>query len=251
MYFRIIAIFSFLACFTHNLPADEWNRVYLATYPRSGNHWVRHLIEDATLIATSSAYQDIEVHPDTERSHLPDPFPWGGYCAQNGYRGNCRYPCAGETVVIKTHYPYFPAFNSDNLPHSKVIRIVRHPIDAICSMIFYGCPPPYPKKLSSEHVRWQIQMWKSFQQYWNSQENVVTIRYEDLCQEPELHLMLILNEIGYSFTEDNIKSAFKNNPPKPILSKSHYFEEFDLIYMQTELEYLLKQFNYLVPFDED
>ena len=30
------------------LHANDWKRVYLASFPRSGNHWTRFLIEEAT-----------------------------------------------------------------------------------------------------------------------------------------------------------------------------------------------------------
>ncbi len=92
----------------------KWqNRVYLATYPRSGNHWMRYLIEEATHIATSSCYQD----PDPQ--HMATVFPWGGYCCEHGYEGQSSYATEQETVVIKTHFPAIGISPFDELPISK------------------------------------------------------------------------------------------------------------------------------------
>src|SRR6185437_16726911 len=82
------------------LSADEWNRVYLASFPRSGNHWVRFLVEEATHITTSSVYRDPNF------PHLPTVFPWGGYVVDQGYKGNCRFPTTNDPILIKTHYPF-------------------------------------------------------------------------------------------------------------------------------------------------
>src|SRR4051812_11514770 len=79
--------------------SEQWTRVYLATYPRSGNHWIRYLVEEASHIATSSVYRD----PDP--LHLKRIFPWGGYCCHHGYEGQCRYPTKKDCVLVKTHFP--------------------------------------------------------------------------------------------------------------------------------------------------
>lgn len=114
----------------------EWkHRVYLASHPRSGNHWMRYLIEEATGLATSSVYRDRD-YPQ----HLPTIFPWGGYSAKNGYEGNVLYPSADreDIVVVKTHYPYVNRMRFDLLPYTAVVVVVRHPLDVIYSHYFKG-----------------------------------------------------------------------------------------------------------------
>lgn len=122
---------------TMSTQADEWQRVYMATYPRSGNHWLRNLIEEATHIATSSVYIDSDGGANDVK-HLDTPFPWGGYAAPKGCIGHCRYADKNDIVVIKTHYPSFSAVPFDLQPSLKTIRIVRHPIDSICSFFLLG-----------------------------------------------------------------------------------------------------------------
>jgi len=92
--------FFFFIVFSSSVFAqEEWNKVYLASFPRSGNHWVRFLVEEATHIATSSVYRDKDF------LHLPEKFPWDGYCTDHGYNGLCRYPTKEDPVLLKTHYP--------------------------------------------------------------------------------------------------------------------------------------------------
>lgn len=81
------------------LEADWENLVYLATYPRSGNHWMRYLIEEATGIATGAD------HIDPDPPHNPKRYPWGGFCPDGGYSKTRRYPEKDEIYVVKTHYP--------------------------------------------------------------------------------------------------------------------------------------------------
>lgn len=73
---------------------QDWRRAYLATYPRSGNHWTRYLIEEASGIATSSIYVD------RIPQHLKRKFPWGGYCPHRGYEGNRRYPKKSDIDLV-------------------------------------------------------------------------------------------------------------------------------------------------------
>src|SRR5690349_14416639 len=87
-------------CMAVESVASEWKRVYLATYPKSGNHWMRFLIEEVTGVATGSVYCD-----QNQPAHMPAPFAWGGYSTPHGYTGKRRYPTKRDIVVIKTHFP--------------------------------------------------------------------------------------------------------------------------------------------------
>ena len=220
--------------------AKKWkNKVYLATYPRSGNHWVRYLIEEATHIATSSSYTD----PDPP--HLTRVFPWGGYCCHRGYEGSCRYPRQGEAVVIKTHYPVFALSKFENLPYRKAIRIVRHPIDAIYSFYLYSHSDIAHSLIKRRFLLTAMDSWIRFQQHWDRAENVITIRYEDLYQDPARYLKLILDEIGYQTTEEDIERAVTKYPPKGGLYKhTAHFTADDLARIQNKLGPLLEQFGY-------
>lgn len=222
---------------------DTWNRVYLATYPRSGNHWMRYLIEEATHIATSSVYWD----PDPP--HVKTPFPWGGYCVDHGYMHNCRYPEPGEVVVVKTHFPAILKEPFDNKPYTVTIRILRHPIDSIYSFYVYlKGPQANDFKLSVKSVEWFSNCWKIFQRYWNDQPNVLTIRYEDLHRDPFTYLKLVLETIGYEVTDEDIQRAIDKHPPTgQFLKYTPHFTEETYQFLNSNLGSVMKKFGYRVP----
>jgi len=244
----MLFLFFLFSLITADLSAKEhdWkNRVYLATYPRSGNHWVRYLIEEATGIATSSVYQD---HVP---EHLPTIFRWGGYCADHGYEGLSSYPENGQIAIVKTHFPASSATPFDKLPYVRSIRIIRHPIDCFYSLYLYKQNYPFkpyyfliPRKFLYKYIK----SWSRFQKYWDAQKNVVTIRYEDLHRDPILHLGIILKRLGYSVSSEDIQRAVTKYPPRGHLLKHlEHFTKEDLSIMESHLGSLMRQYGYTIP----
>ncbi|MGA8164508.1 MAG: sulfotransferase domain-containing protein [Waddliaceae bacterium] len=226
------------------LGSEDWKRVYLATYPRSGNHWVRFLLEEATHIATSSAYPD----RTPEYQHLRTPFPWGGYCCPNGYHGNCSYPEKSDIVVIKTHYPCLGKTKFDCVSHLKTIRIVRHPVDSFYSYyVFSHRGKPQKKLVPSDTVKQYITSFRRFQAYYNDQDDVVTFRYEDLLENPLIVFSQILEAVGYSVRNEDIERAVLTFPPiGGLLKHRDKFRPKDLELINRELSDFLQQFDYPV-----
>ncbi len=233
--------------------AKKWeNRVYLATYPRSGNHWMRYLIEEATGIATSSVYCD----PDPQ--HLLLAFPWGGFCVDGGYEGSRRYPKDNEPVVIKTHFPTSLLSHYDRLPYKKTIRIIRNPIDSFYSLYLWvkeyehlwikdykQTPPEF--FLPRVDLLKNIERWRRFQEHWDYRTDVLTVRYEDLCEEPEKHLELILKTIGYTVSSQDIERAVAKYPPnKGSLKHLPHFTEEDLEIIDANLRDLMNKYGYSI-----
>lgn len=220
---------------------DDWLRVYLVSYPRSGNHWLRHMIEDTTHIATSSVYRD-----RTEVTHLHKPFPWGGFCAPNGFRGDCQYPTENDLVVIKTHYPFFSKRAFDLQDEFKNIRIVRNPVDSIFSLHVLKNKNKKVDSIDDKTLLKYIKLHKRFQDYWNKRRPI-TYKYEDLLREPEIVLPNIIRKIGYRFSDEDIKRAIELNPPQGYELKhlSRYTPE-QIKMIETELKEFLDQFDYSV-----
>lgn len=233
----------FLCCLQSGcFAADDWKRVYLATYPRAGNHWMRHLIEDAAHVATSSVYIDMD---EGETKHLPETFPWGAYTSPKGYAGNCRYPHKGELVVIKTHYPAFSRVPFDLQPSVKTIRIVRHPVDSFWSYHLYRDGKSAAPRIPHQFLQQLINTWRNFQEYWDKQENVMTIRYEDLYTDTFGTLKKILVELDYKVTDEDIARAIAINPKKGSLYKHvANFNAEDLALVEQNLGYLMVKYNY-------
>jgi hypothetical protein len=240
----IISTISILDAHTDSSINEKiWKRVYLATYPRSGNHWVRNLIEEATHKATSSVYCD------QNPKHLPTPFPWGGYASENGCLGYCEYPIPGEIVIIKTHYPAISKQKFDLKQAIRIIRIVRHPLDSFYSnfLIKVARENLTEKEIvQSSFVDNSIELWKNFESYWDKRKNVVIIRYEDLFQEPHANLKKILKAAGYRFTEEDVERAVKKFPPNGQIYKhfDHYSPD-DIQKVMKELKPWLKKYHYI------
>lgn len=239
-----LAILTFLFCMKaeQHLTADGWDkRIYLATYPRSGNHWMRYLVEEITNIATSSVYRDAD-YP----VHLTMPFPWG-YCPAHGYEGIRRYPRKEDIVIIKTQFPAAPATQFDELSSLKAIRIIRHPVDSFYSYyLFLGNSPQ--SKISRENIDYFITTWRQFQEYWNQKPNVLTIRYEDLYNFPEETLTKVIEFIGCKVAASDIQRAVAKYPPKGGTMKFlKFFPDEDLLFIEQKLHDLLDQYNYKIP----
>lgn len=244
-FFQSIMLF-FIITFIQVEADQKWQRIYLASYPRSGNHWLRSLLEEATRIATSSVYLD------KEPMHLESPFPWGGFSCDHGLEGNCRYPEKGEIVVIKTHYPAKNKKEYDLKPSIKIIRIVRHPLDAFYSHALHhpSCGElPKDGKVPHWFVERSIKNWLKFEQYWNGQRNVLTIRYEDLLNNIDVHFREILEAIGYELSEEDINRAIEKFPPQEHKEMQHLdnFHFKDLCYISFRLNQLMIKYGYKIP----
>jgi hypothetical protein len=233
--------FIFLSDFQSGF-SKEWQRVYLATPPRSGNHWIRYLVEEAAHIATSAVYRD------KVPQHLKKIFPWGGYCCDHGYEGHCRYPTKEEFVLIKTHFPDSQETQFDRRPYQMVIRIVRHPVDSFYSRYVKNPRGPLLDKVPSEKVREFIPKWRRFQLYWNDKKHIMTFRYEDILQNPAPALKTICEVLHYDVTDEDIARAIAKHPPEGYLLKHiDKFSTEDLHLISKELGDLMEQFDYQIP----
>ena len=231
--FFLCAIFGYL----HFGFASEWDIVYLASFPRSGNHWVRFLIEEATHIATSSLYID------REYPRPPVLLPCDGYALDRGYGGACRYPRKSEPVVVKTHYPCF--FKSFRPIQRIAICLVRHPIDAIYSFHVYRQKKDEQQKIPEEILQELIAMWRTFYEFWDQQPNVVLIRYEDLCRDPAFYLTKILQAIGYESSPEDIQRAVNAYPSSgDFLKYIRYYDEEELELVKDRLGDFLLKYGY-------
>ncbi|MBA3721104.1 MAG: sulfotransferase domain-containing protein [Parachlamydiaceae bacterium] len=242
------SIVFFILCinlFTTQAFSEEYlweKRVYLATFPRSGNHWARALIEEASHIATGAVYKDAKpVHLDTV-------FPWGGFSTDHGYIGNCRYPNIGEPVVVKTHYPTNKT-PYDLLPSIKIIRIIRHPVDSMYSYYVFLHPNvPKGSPIPLDTLKRYVRKWDKHLNYWDEQKNVVTIYYEDLYNEPEKNLRKIMDATGYKVTDEDIKRAVSMNPPEGgLLKHIENYSKDDLKLINKKLGHQMRKHGYKIP----
>jgi hypothetical protein len=230
--------FFFMSCIFSEFVA--WDPVCLVSFPRSGNHWVRFLVEEASHIATSSVYKD------GDYPHLSKIFPWGGYCPDHGYKGTCRYPLETEAVLLKTHYPFLVKRSINPTTRMKIC-LIRHPIDALYSFHVYRKKEDKGEPIPSEILYKLVSSWKSFYEFWGEQENVLMIRYEDLYENPAFYLRKILNVLEYPVEDSDIQRAIEFFPPQGgLMKKRAYYKEDAIEFMRRELNDLLLKWDYVL-----
>ena len=236
----LLLFFLAFSLSTPFLQADWDKRVYLTSFPRAGNHWVRYLLEEATGIATSSAYCD-QAAREYERMHLPTAFPWG-FCPEGGFEGNRRYPTATDIVVLKTHFPLYPAAALDNKTYIRAICLIRHPIDCLYSQYIHSPPRG---RIPSEVMEQFIADWKRFLDYWEGQKEVYVVRYEDLYNSPVSQLTKICTIAGLRVQDRDIKRAVNRYPPRgSVMKYITYFDKADLEEIERRLERYMKIYSY-------
>ena len=242
----ILNFFSFTGV-AHADPApiqveEDWQRVYLATFPRSGNHWLRYLLEEATHIATGAVYRDMRP------PHLKTPFPWGGYAAGMDIWGIAAIPILVKLSSSKHTILKSRRRNLIFCLLSKSSGFCGSPLDSFYShFLFAGHKLPSDGKITSEFVKRSVKDWKRFEMYWNNQPNVLTIRYEDLYDRPHFYLSKILKAIGNDFSEDDVNRAIEMFPPQGGLYKhSADFHPDDLEFIAGELGGLMDNYGYII-----
>jgi hypothetical protein len=148
-------------------------RVALASFPRSGSTWVRHLLEAATGEECGSIYDD-RIMPRT-----------------------------GVGVVVKTH-------GLDSHLFTHALHLVRNPLDAIES--YYQWTRDRKGESAApeweEFVADNVSYWCIHTRHWlGSPGRVLTVRYEDLVGDTPGTLEKICRWLGYDLPRARIDEA--------------------------------------------
>ncbi|XP_059097809.1 WSCD family member AAEL009094-like [Tigriopus californicus] len=157
--------------------------VALASYPGSGNTWVRYLLEGATGIFTGSRYKDLQIQ-------------------MYGLWGEIRNWADGTTIVQKTHDANEAHVTKDF--EGRAILLLRNPYAAILSdhnFLFaghHGRAPPsnYARKDWNQFVAIQMSRWLEMAANWTLNSNpskVLVLHYENVKSNPEREMRKVLN----------------------------------------------------------
>ncbi len=150
---------------------DLKQRTALASFPRSGNTWVRFLLEKSAGELCGSIYKDRIM------------------------------PRGAEGIAIKTH-----ALDSDK--YDRAIHIVRNPFDVIESYFFWKRDVAGKKIEWDENVRTTIAEWRDHTKHWLAAPCPVhRVRYEDLKAQPSKELGAILRWLGHEVAPAQIEAA--------------------------------------------
>lgn len=106
-------------------------------------------------------------------------------------------------------------------PNTKFIHILRHPLDSFISSYqsSFASGHTYARdqlEYAKEYV-WHLLMMRLWQQRFP--ENILTVKYEDLVRDPEIHARKIIHYIGLEW-EDTCLDFYKSNRPVLTLSTS-------------------------------
>ncbi|CAL4247922.1 unnamed protein product, partial [Meganyctiphanes norvegica] len=192
--------------FGSNLP-----RINLVSFPRSGNSWVRYLIEAATGILTNSVYKE------------PSMKEYFGFVGEN------EPTDSGRCIVTKTHTSSFVDVSlelrrekyPDNVP---VILLIRNPANSIISLwnlvnangqgnsYFYNVSnDSYQTNEFHKSVEENIRRWEtvvSDRLIWT--HRLLVIVYEELVAAPMEGLKAMLKFLGVPLDSQRAKCLTKH-----------------------------------------
>ncbi len=182
--------------------------IWLASYPKSGNTWVRFLLYAAIFGPPKNSLDIARKIPDI---HRPIPF-------ESSKSGN---------QLCKTHFAHSP--KHPKMAQTKgAVLIIRDPRDVFFSALNYRrlsglteqqmSDETYAKRFIAargdpDFLSLGFGTWESHIRSW--QENntfpVHTIKYEDIKANPDKALKDIGEFIGYTFDEETVRTAIKTS----------------------------------------
>jgi len=93
-----------------------------------------------------------------------------------------------------------------------------------------------------------IHSMRIFEKYWGDKENVLTVRYEDLQQDPFSVLKSVLEFIGYQVKDEDVMRAISTYPPQgDMLKHLASYSQNDLEYVESELKDFMQRYDYHIP----
>lgn len=154
--------------------------VALASYPRSGNTLVRHLLERITGIYTGSDTRPLRFLAEDLRD-----------------RGLLGESVVGKRVwVVKTHYPERQGWKY--FPIHRCILLVRNPFNSIDSFFNQTLTGTHHRSIEpqeyerfseawEDHVQYEAGIWRDFHKYWLHKMGegmpVLIVRFESLVAD--------------------------------------------------------------------
>jgi len=182
------------------------NTIWIASYPKSGNTWVRFMLYSA-LFAPPKHSADVAAKiPDIHRK-MPVDLPASG------------------PIFAKTHFELtkkHPQLAST----TKAIHIIRNPRDVLLSAInYHQLTADSPKAFNQDQFiksflkakgdrHWQkigFGSWASHARSWRNTDQfpVLNLRYEELAADPKAQLQRILAFLEINLDDSTIDQAIK------------------------------------------
>jgi len=196
--------------------------IYLPTVPRSGTHWLRMAVEEASGIATGSIFG----FEECEKTHCK--------CGLSEDCERVRYPYgSNEPVLVKLHYPTVGPLKVFTPAVQKAILTIRNPFDNYLAWSRVNMV----RKLSKTH-----QGFRRFFGYWTNHfaewfgkaqrecMQVTMFRFEDLVDHERDILQHINDAAGWS--DFSIDRALLKFPASPEAVSEHLYFNRSLLQAQ-------------------
>ena len=203
---------------------------WFASYPKSGNTYLRSLLEayrhNGALDINDMSVVIGDGGGNIMRSVSPIPLDDLGFRGEALVRPAALlmlYSLRVDPVLVKTHWCNIqPKGLPPSIPKEftkRAVYIVRDPRDVFLSMCNYMTFPPKlcAEKMSDKDfriggsgmARALVSSWSNHVAGWTTEENfpVHILKYEDLCADPEGELKRVLEFIEWDVDEGRVKVA--------------------------------------------
>ncbi|XP_071514227.1 sialate:O-sulfotransferase 2-like [Panulirus ornatus] len=183
-------------------------RTALASFPGSGNTWLRYLIQSATGLFTGSVYIDREL-------------------SSKGFYGENEIPECGCTIAVKTHGYCLGGLPEDrnqrlkdiNKFYGRGLLLLRNPYDTLIAYRNYlsaghlgvAGPVAFRGAEWARFVRGQMEVWRAYALDWITMgRNVLVVHYEHLLQDPQRELLRILQFLRLRVDRHRLQCVMAN-----------------------------------------
>jgi aryl sulfotransferase len=175
---------------------------WLASYPRSGNTWLRFLLANAL-------FGEVRHSLEVER-RIPNLHRRGALAAPEGSLLLCK-----THSLFSDHHPYCERTHA-------CIYLLRSPKDVLISNYHYlamaGHIPPDPRAFAEDFIRHQgVPLWRSAgvgswmehvrSWLWSPRVPVLVLRYEQMARSPRETLARAVRFLGVDAGEERIAAA--------------------------------------------
>ena len=171
--------------------------IWLASYPRSGNTWLRFMLTALLKGGVKKSLQVEAVVPDIHKREIA--APENSLFAKTHFRWGADHPYRNSTT--------------------GAVLLLRHPLDIIVSTWNYGRLIDQPVALETLVERyivkgriWSYEFgWAAHARSWLDQDDfeTLTVRYEDMLDDTAAQLRRICEFAGFSAEDQAIRSAIE------------------------------------------
>lgn len=219
---------------------DSRRIIWLSSYPKSGNTWIRIFLENICSGSNQAAdINQLSLSKIASSRVLFDKIAGVNSSDLNEieidrYRPKVYRQLALESdqdIVLKVHDAWRLNHDQQELFPAditkSVIYVMRNPLDIVVSNAFHNSIDYHvsAERLNSNHIlcnesdrlynqlRQELYSWSKHVESWIDQSGLrlIVVRYEDLIEDPMNHFTRILSFLNWSHNDKEVVKAIKNS----------------------------------------